>query len=133
MSRRNKMVAESITEMTELVLPNDTNLLGNLLGGTLMHWIDIAGAMAATRHSNCVVATVSVEHLDFKKSIKVGSIVTLKAELVSVGKTSMKVKVDVFTENMKSNKKAQTNESFLIYVALDEDGYKTVVPLLKKE
>jgi acyl-CoA hydrolase len=130
MTRPVKNVSESITEMTELVLPNDTNLLGNLLGGRLMHWIDIAGAIAATRHADNVVATVSVDQLDFKQPIKVGSIVTLKAELVKVGMTSMKVMVDVFTEGMTTNEKTLTNESFLTYVALDSNGKKTAVPLL---
>jgi acyl-CoA hydrolase len=133
MTRPVKNVSESITEMTELVLPNDTNLLGNLLGGRLMHWIDIAGAIAATRHADNVVATVSVDQLDFKQPIKVGSIVTLKAELVKVGMTSMKVMVDVFTEGMTTNEKTLTNESFLTYVALDSNGKKTVVPLLSHE
>jgi acyl-CoA hydrolase len=130
MCRGRKNVSDSLTEMTELVLPNDTNLLGNLLGGSLMHWIDIAGAMAGTRHCNYVVATVAVEHLDFKRPIRVGSIVTLKAKLLSVGNTSMKVKVDVYSEDMKAGEKILTNEAYITYVALDEKGEKTLVPYL---
>lgn len=92
----------SQVEMTELVLPNDTNLLGNLLGGRLMHWIDIAGAMAASRHSNRIVATVALDSLDFRHPARMGELVMLKAKLTWVGRTSMEVKVSAYAENLKT-------------------------------
>ncbi len=119
--------------MNELVLPNDTNLLGNLLGGRLMHWIDIAGGMAASRHANSVVVTASVDNLDFRHPVKLGDIVRLKAKLTWVGKTSMEVKVDVFAENVKTHEVQLTNRAYLVYVALDESGKPKQVPGLRLE
>ncbi len=119
--------------MNELVLPNDTNLLGNLLGGRLMHWIHIAGGMAAARHANSVVVTASVDNLDFRHPVKLGDIVRLKAKLTWVGKTSMEVKVDVFAENVKTHEVQLTNQAYLVYVALDKSGKPMKVPGLKLE
>jgi len=84
-----KSPRESIVEMTELVLPNDTNMLGNLLGGKLMHLVDVAGAMAAQRHSNKIVVTAAIDSVEFKHPVKAGEIVTLKAKVTWVGRTSM--------------------------------------------
>lgn len=126
-----KAPSESFSEMTEMVLPNDTNLLGNLLGGRLMHWIDIAGALAASRHSNKVVATVALDSLDFKRPIKVGEFVILKAKLTWSGTTSMEVKVSVCGENVQTGTRHQTNCAFLTYVALDDKGKPTPVPKVK--
>ncbi len=128
-----KSASESETIMNELVLPNDTNLLGNLLGGRLMHWIDIAGGMAASRHANSVVVTASVDNLDFRHPVKLGDIVRLKAKLTWVGKTSMEVKVDVFAENVKTHEVQLTNQAYLVYVALDKSGKPMKVPGLKLE
>lgn len=126
---KGKTVSSSQVEMTELVLPNDTNLLGNLLGGRLMHWIDIAGAMAASRHSNRVVATVTVENT-FKHPARMGNVVTLKAKLSWVGRTSMEVIVDTFAENYLTGETNLVNEAFMTYVALDDAGKPTPVPPL---
>jgi acyl-CoA hydrolase len=126
-----KTPSESEAEMTELVLPNDTNLLGNLLGGRLMHWMDIAGALAASRHSNRIVATVAVDSLDFKRPVKKGEFVILKAKLTWAGTTSMEVKVSVWGENAQKGTRVNTNCAFITYVALDEDGKPTPVPKLK--
>lgn len=128
--KKGKTPAETQVEMTELVLPNDTNLLGNLLGGTLMHWIDIAGAMAASRHSNRVVATVALDSLDFRHPARMGELVSLKAKLTWVGRTSMEVKVMVHAENLKTGNVIMTNKAYLTYVALDEQGNPTPVPPL---
>ena len=89
-----KTPKDSQVEMTELVLPNDTNLLGNLLGGRLMHWIDIAGAMAAQRHCNRIAATAAIDSVDFKHPVHVGEMVILKAKVTWVGRTSMEVAVE---------------------------------------
>lgn len=123
----------SQVEMTELVLPNDTNLLGNLLGGRLMHWIDIAGAMAASRHAERIVATVALDSLDFRHPARMGELVILKAKLTWVGRTSMEVSVNVFAENIKSGKTILTNKAFITFVALDEAGKPTQVPPLIPE
>lgn len=117
-------------EMTELVLPNDTNLLGNLLGGRLMHWIDIAGALTASRHSNCVVATAALDSLDFRHPVRVGEMVRLKAKITWVGNTSMEVRVDVYCENMKTGATIKSNKAYITFVALDDSGKPTQVPSL---
>ncbi len=129
-NKAGKTPAQSGIETAELVLPNDTNLLGNLLGGRLMHWIDITGAMAASRHSNSVVATVALDSLDFRHPVRKGELVILKAFLTWVGTTSMEVAVEVFAENVNSGNTILTNKAFVTYVALDEKGMPTPVPPL---
>ncbi len=128
----NKLVGKapraSQVEMTELVLPNDTNLLGNLLGGRLMHWIDISGAMAASRHAERIVATVALDSLDFRHPVRMGELVILKAKITWTGRTSMEVSVNVFAENIKSGKTILTNKAYITFVALDEDGKPAQVP-----
>ena len=127
---KGKTASQSEVEMTQLVIPNDTNILGNLLGGQLMHWIDIAGAMAASRHSNKVVATVALDSLDFRHPIRLGEMVTLKATLTWVGRTSMEVSVKVYAENMKTGSTILTNKAFITFVAIDDDGTPTELPPL---
>lgn len=123
-----KTSRESEVRMTELVLPNDTNLFGNLLGGRLMHWVDIAGALAATRHARSGVATVQVDSIDFKHPIRMGEMVELYARVTWVGKTSMEVKVCVFAENLMTGESIWTNEAFLVFVALDQNQNPVPVP-----
>lgn len=125
-----KTTSESQVEMTELILPNDTNLLGNLLGGRLMHWIDIAGAIAASRHSNGVVATVALDNLDFRHPARMGELAILKAKLTWVGRTSMEVLIRAYAENFKSGKTILTNKAYITFVALDKEGNPRVVPPL---
>lgn len=127
---KTKKISDSVINMTQLVLPNDVNLLNNLKGGTLMHWIDIAAALAASKHSNHVVATVAMDSLDFKHPVRLGEMVTLTATLVSVGNTSMKIKVDVWAENLQEGTSIMTNEANLVFVALDAEGKPTRVPRL---
>lgn len=126
-----KTVEDSVVDMTQLVLPNDVNLLNNLKGGQLMHWIDIVAALTASKHSNKIVATVSMDSLDFKHPVKLGEMVKLRTKLVSVGNTSMKIKVTVWAENLQSGSVTLTNEATLVFVALDENGRPTRVPRLK--
>lgn len=123
----------SETEKTELILPNDTNLLGNLLGGRLMHWMDITGAMAASRHSNRIVATAAVDSLDFRHPIRQGELVILKAKLSWVGNTSMEVIVRAYAENMVTGNVVLTNEAYFTFVALDKNGVPQKVPPLLLE
>ncbi len=117
-----KSPRESMVEMTELVLPNDTNMLGNLLGGRLMHLVDIAGAMAAQRHSNKIVVTAAIDSVEFKHPVKAGEIVTLKAKVTWVGRTSMEVAVEVFSENYMTSERKFTNKAYLTFVAVDSNS-----------
>jgi acyl-CoA hydrolase len=128
-----KTPSMSAVEMAELVLPNDTNILGNLLGGRLMHWIDIAGAMAASRHASKVVATVALDSLDFRHPARMGEIVTLKAKLTWAGRTSMEAKVTVHAENLSTGAVILTNKAYITFVALDKDSRPARVPLLIPE
>ena len=117
-----KHVQESNVEMVELVLPNDTNQLGNLLGGRLMHWIDIAAAMAATRHSNHVCVTAAVDELSFLHPIKLGELVILKASVNRVFSTSMEVGVKVYSENPLTGERKHSNSAYLTFVSIDQSG-----------
>ncbi len=123
-----KPASKSELVMTQLVLPNDTNNLGNLLGGRLMHWIDIAGALAASRHSSKNVVTVALDSLDFRHPVHMGEMVTLKAKLTWTGRTSMEVVVKVYAENLKTGSVRMTNKAYLTFVAVDDDGKPTPVP-----
>lgn len=122
-----KKVSESQIEMTELVLPNHTNQLGNLLGGQLMHWIDICAALSAAKHSNRVCVTASVDRIDFHHPIKLGDAVTLIASVNRVFKTSMEVGVKVYAQNFRLGTKIHTNTAYLTFVAVDEN--KNPVPV----
>jgi acyl-CoA hydrolase len=114
-----KTVKNSIVEMIELVLPNDTNVLGNLLGGRLMHWIDIAAALSAARHSNLVSVTAAVDNLVFHLPIKLGNVVILKASVNRVFNTSMEVGVRVLVEDIHSGEVRHSNSAYLTFVSLD--------------
>lgn len=128
-----KTPKDSQVEMTELVLPNDTNLLGNLLGGRLMHWVDIAGAMAAQRHCNRLAVTASIDSVDFKHPVHVGEMVILKAKVTWVGRTSMEVAVEVFSEDYMSGEVKFTNKAYLTFVAINENCRPSPVPALVPE
>lgn len=116
--------------MLQVVLPNDTNPLGNVLGGTVMHWIDLVAAIAAYRHSHRPVVTVSMDRLDFRAPIRLGHIVQLKARMHYVGRTSMEVGVEVFAEDPQTGDQRQTSSALVTYVALNNDGQPTAVPPL---
>jgi acyl-CoA hydrolase len=121
-------VRASQVEMTELVLPNDTNLLGNLLGGRLMHWMDIAMGIAASRHSGLVCVTASVDRIDFHNPIKLGQVVVLRASVNRVFRTSMEVGVKVYGEDILSGKRLHTNSAYMTFVGLNEEGKPTPSP-----
>ncbi len=125
-----KTPSQSSVEMTELVLPNDTNLLGNLLGGRLLHWMDIAGAMAAQRHCNNIVATAAIDSVEFKQPVHVGDIVSLKASVTWVGRTSLEIAVEVYAEDCRSGSMRFTNKAYLTFVAIGNEGRPTEVPPL---
>lgn len=126
-----KTPAETISVMTELVLPSQSNLLGNLLGGQMMHIMDITGALTCRRHSGCEVATVTVDKIDFDNPVKVGEVITITSKLVWVGHTSMKVRIECIAENTKTGFTQKTNTAYFTYVALDEDNHPTAVPRLE--
>lgn len=123
-----KKASESFTIMTELVLPNDTNMLGNLMGGKLMQWMDIASAIAAQRHSNCLVVTASVDNVSFAKPIQLGNAVTLKAQVSRSFHSSMEVHIEVTAENIPGGDIIESNLAFFTMVALDKNGSKMEVP-----
>ncbi|MBI4164608.1 MAG: acyl-CoA thioesterase [Acidobacteria bacterium] len=125
-----RAVAESAVDMVELVLPNDANPLGNILGGRVMHLIDIAGAIAAKRHSRRDVVTASVDYLDFVHPIRVGQLIRLKAFVTRVFRTSMEVEVGVFREDYRTGELRQTSAAFVTYVALDDEGRPVQAPPL---
>lgn len=131
--RSEKTPSQSKIEMTQLVLPNDTNLLNNLLGGRMLHWIDIAGALAASKHANSKVATVAIERVEFREPVNVGEMVILYAKLTYAGNTSMDIKVDVYAENLETGIRIKTNKAYLTFVALDHQEKPIAVPLLKPE
>ncbi len=122
-----KRSSDSVTEMTEVVLPNDANPLGFILGGTVMHLIDIAGAMAAIRHTRTRLVTAAVDGLQFLHPIKVGDIVILKAHVTCTFSHSLEVQVDVFSEETLTGVRRMTSRAYLTFVAVDIDGHRLPV------
>src|SRR5690242_673146 len=121
-------VRESQSEMVEIVLPNDANPLGALLGGRLMHWIDLAGALAAHRHSRNYVVTASIDHLDFLVPVHVGDLVILRSSVNRAFHTSMEVGVKVFVENYHAAERRHVSSAYLTFVAVDGGGHHLAVP-----
>ncbi len=130
---KEKTPQESYVMMSELVLPNDTNTLGNLMGGKLMHWMDIAAAIAAQKHCNCPVVTASVDNVSFKNAIKLGNVLTIESKVVRAFNTSMEVYLKVWGEDLSAQYKYLTNEAYLTFVALDPNGRPRKVPMVKPE
>ena len=125
-----KTPEETKVMTSELVLPGMTNLLGNLLGGEMMHRMDIAGAMACMRHSGAQVATLAVDAIEFKHPVRQGEMMSIEAKLVWAGRTSMKVMITATAENLATGAVIVTNVARFTFVALDKDGQKTPVPPL---
>jgi acyl-CoA hydrolase len=121
-------VRDSQSEMAEIVLPNDANPLGALLGGRLMHWIDLAGALAAHRHSRHYVVTAAIDHLDFLFPVCVGDLVILRSSVNRVFRTSMEVGVKVWVENYIEDRSHHVSSAYLTFVAVDEKGKHQAVP-----
>ncbi len=119
-----KPVSASRAEMSEIVLPSEINPVGKLLGGRVMHWVDMVAAMAAHRHSNSLVTTASVDYLDFRNPVSVGEIVTLKAQVNRAFHSSMEVGVEVYSENFLTGERKHTTSAFVTFVALDEITWK---------
>lgn len=121
-------VSESYSEYSELALPNDANGLGNLLGGKVMHLVDLAGAMAAMRHSRRVVVTASVDHMNFLHPVRIGQWVRLRSAVNRVFRTSMEVGVKVFVEDLICAEMRHTSSAYLTFVAIDRDGNRIEIP-----
>ncbi len=126
-------VRESQSEMTEIVLPNDANPLGSLLGGRLMHWIDLAGAMAAHRHARAYVVTASMDHVDFLTPVRVGDLVIFKSSVNRAFHTSMEVGVKVLVENYIKDSHRHVASALLTFVAVDREGNRLRVPAVVPE
>jgi acyl-CoA hydrolase len=130
---KSKRPSESQTIMTELVLPNDTNTLNNLMGGRLLHLMDIAAAIAAQKHCNRIVVTASVDNVSFKDPIKLGDVVTIQAKLTRSFNSSMEVRLDVWAENIPSGTRIKSNEAYYTFVAVDQTGRPIPVPTISPE
>ena len=128
-----KRASESATEMVQVVLPNDANPLGFILGGTVMHLIDIAGAIAGHRHTRSLLVTAAVDDLQFLHSIKVGDLIILKSRVTCAFTTSLEVQVDVYSEETLTGRRQLTSRAFLTFVAIDRDGTRLQVPPLLAE
>jgi acyl-CoA hydrolase len=128
-----RTVASTQSEMTEIILPNDTNTLGNLLGGRLMHFIDLTGAMAAYRHARTHVVTAAMDHIDFIRPVRLGDLVTLRSSVNRAFTSSMEVGVKVWAENTRSGEVAHVASAYLVFVAVDEHGRLQTVPALMPE
>ena len=131
--RITRTVASTQSEMTEIILPNDTNTLGNLLGGRLMHFIDLTGAMAAYRHSRTHVVTAAMDHIDFIRPVRLGDLLTLKSSVNRAFKSSMEVGVKVWAENTRTGDIVHVASAYLVFVAVDEHGCMLSVPQLVPE
>ena len=125
--------ADSLTLMTEIVLPNDTNVFGNLMGGRLMYWMDIAAAIAAQKHCNAPVVTASVDNISFENPIKLGNTVHIEAKVTRAFNTSMEVHMRVWGEDFQHQYKYKSNEAYYTFVALDPNRKPRRVPQLLPE
>lgn len=133
-----KKVSESMTTMTEMVMPNDTNPLGNLMGGNLMRWMDVVGSICAGKHCEAHVVTASVDHVSFHKPIPLGEIVTLNARVTRAFNTSVEIFVEVFAANIKGGNPRKCNHAYFTFVALDDETKRpvavpAVIPLTNEE
>ena len=130
---RPRTVSESRSEYYEVCLPNDTNTLGNMLGGHMMHLVDLCGAIAAVRHSRCAVVTASVDQMTFLHPVRIGELVKLKSQVNRVFRTSMEVGVKVWVEDLRTGQERHTSSAYLTFVALDRAGNRVVLPPIVPE
>lgn len=133
-----KKVSESTTTMTEMIMPNDTNPIGNLMGGNLMRWMDIVGGICAGKHCEAHVVTASVDHVSFQKPILMGDVITIEASVTRAFNTSVEIYVEVFAANVKGHDARRCNHAYFTFVALDDKKKKPinvppVTPLTREE
>ncbi len=128
-----RFVRESISEYSEFAFPNDANTLGNVLGGKVMHLVDIAAALAAVRHARCAVVTASVDHMNFLHPIHIGELIVLRSSVNRAFRTSMEVGVRVEVENLLTGEIRHTSSAYLTFVALDKSGQRVRIPCVIPE
>jgi len=128
-----KPVRESISEYSELALPNDANVLGALLGGKVMHLVDLCGALAAIRHARCPVVTASVDYMNFLSPVRIGQLLMLRSSVNRVFRTSMEVGVKVMVEDLATGAVRHTSSAYLTFVAVDAEGNRVAVPAVIPE
>jgi acyl-CoA hydrolase len=128
-----KKASESIVIMTEIVLPNDTNTFGNLMGGRLMYWMDIAAAIAGSKHCNAPVVTASVDNISFSSPIKLGNAVHIEAKVTRAFNTSMEVHLNIWGEDIIQQYRYKSNEAYYTFVALDPNNKPQIVPQVEPE
>jgi len=133
MERKKKAPSESLVSMTELVLPNDTNTLNNLMGGRLMHWMDVVSAIAGQKHCNSIVVTASVDNISFRSPIQLGNVVTLRAKATRAFNSSLEIRIDVEAENIPEGKKVFSHSAYFTFVAVDKEGKPIPVPEVAPE
>lgn len=119
--RRSKRIAESKTTMTEMIMPNDTNPINNLMGGNLLRWMDVTAGICAGRHCESYVVTASVDHVSFQKPIPLGDVITMEAVVTRAFTTSVEVFVEVFTADIKGQNNRKCNDAFFTFVAVDDE------------
>ncbi|MCB0556813.1 MAG: acyl-CoA thioesterase [Phaeodactylibacter sp.] len=125
---KSKRVSESKTVMTEMVMPNDTNPMGNLMGGNLLRWMDIASSICAGKHCEAHVVTASVDHVSFQKPIRVGDVVTLEASVTRAFRTSVEIFVEVFANDIKGGNARRCNHAYYTFVGMSDEGHPIPVP-----
>jgi len=123
-----RRVSESKSELSELALPNDANGLGTLLGGKLMHLMDVAGALAASRHARAYVVTASFDHMNFLAPVRIGQLILLHSSVNRAFRTSMEVGVKAYVEDLRTGERKHVSSAYLTFVALDEKGKPTPIP-----
>ncbi|MGB6975422.1 MAG: acyl-CoA thioesterase [Terracidiphilus sp.] len=126
-------VASTQSAMTEIILPNDANTLGNLLGGRLMHFIDLTGAMAAYRHTRCHIVTAAMDHIDFIQPVHVGDLLILKSSVNRAFTSSLEVGVKVWVEHPQNGTLLHVASAYLVFVAIDKEGHPQRIPQLQPE
>jgi acyl-CoA hydrolase len=128
-----RKVSESQSERSEIIFPGDANALGNLFGGRLMQYMDLTGAMAASRHARAITVTASMDHLDFVAPVHVGDLLILKASVNRAFRTSMEVGVKAMVEDVRAQKLRHVSSAYITFVAVDQNGQGLVVPQLELE
>ena len=123
-----RFVRESISEYSEFALPNDANTFGNVLGGKVMHLVDLAAALAGVRHARCPVVTASIDHMSFLHPVHIGELIVLRSSVNRVFRTSMEIGVRVEVENLITGEIRHTSSAYLTFVAVDEQGQRTSIP-----
>jgi len=128
-----KTPSETVTTMTEIVLPNDTNTFNNLRGGRILHWMDVCSAISSSKHTESVVVTAAVDNVSFENPIRLGDVVTINAKVTRAFKTSLEVFLEVYADNIPNGTKYKSNEAFYTFVGLDSNGKPKEAPELTPE